>query len=93
MKVNLLLAISESATLLVDTGADCSILKLNVTKDDEIIYPELSAQLRGITNESLSTLGVCYGKIQINGEILEHPFQIVDDNFPVSCDGILGKDF
>lgn len=68
-------------------------MKIGVTKDDEIINTDAKAQLKGITEASIPTYGVCKGKIKIDNEIIEHPFQIVGNNFPLMCDGILGKDF
>lgn len=89
----LLLSCTKSASLLVDTGSAVSILKLSKTDGDAFIDTENSVRLKGITENFVTTLGVCIGEIQLAENIfISNPFHIVPDDFPIPTDGIIGKD-
>ena len=48
---------------------------------------------KGITSYSIETLGACLITLKFPEENdLDHKFQIVSTNFPITCAGILGKD-
>lgn len=87
--------LNESPQLfIIDTGADISLLKKNFIKDDILCDPEKKFTIQGITNENIKTLASVKSKILLPRQIsLDHEFQIVEKNFPISCAGILGKDF
>lgn len=56
--------------------------------ENEAIY------LDGFTNNSVSTLGTCTGKIRIKNEIIEQKFHIVPNTVKMSnYDVILGREF
>ena len=74
---------------LLDTGASVNLIKrsevspyINIDKNSIII-------LKGITPESLNTLG----KVIINFFDTNAEFHLVEDNFPIEEAGILGNDF
>lgn len=80
----------------MDTGADISLVKVDSLKDDTIVNRQPKIVLAGITNESLTTLGICEGKITLSpSDVLEHQFSVVSKHFQLNqnADGILGRDF
>ena len=50
-------------------------------------------QLRGINEFPISTLGHCIINIEFNSGLIPHKFFVVNDDFPIKSDGILGLDF
>ena len=90
----LTLSSAKSANLLLDTGSDITVLKLQCADLDAFINTNHTLRLKGITSEVTSTLGVCQGTFQLNNKFqISHPVHLVPNDFPISCDGILGKDF
>ena len=86
-------SLNESAnTFLLDTGSDISIIKQkfikNLNTDDTLTY-----KLKGIGEGTKSTLGFVETNILLNNFTLNHKFQVVDNDFPIPCDGIIGDDF
>lgn len=81
--------------LLLDTGADVSLIKVGCINDNIIIDRNDNCQLSGISkNHDINTLGTFNFKIKLNNDIeIEHKMFIVGDDFPVKCSGILGRDF
>lgn len=79
------LAYPNLVTRVVDTGTDCSLLKLSGANGDEFLNTGIKHQLKGITNETLNTVAICQGKGFINYLELEHSFHLVKDDFPISC--------
>ena len=93
--VTLPLSISSagSAKLLIDTGSDISLLKIDHADDDALVYTDNKIALKGITPKVISSIGVSIGKIQIQNTLIQHPFHLVPEDFPISVHGILGRDF
>lgn len=94
--VSLVLDIKKdrSLKLLVDTGSAISILKQNSIDEDTLCYPQNKCKISGISAEPLVTLAQCSGNICLDDELsVNQKFQVVSNNFPLPCDGILGKDF
>lgn len=82
------------STLLVDSGAEVSIFKVNSLKQSCLINSSEKCQKTGINNLSTETIGTASTDISFpNGISLQHKFQLVDQNFPIPTDGILGRDF
>lgn len=80
--------------LLVDTGSAICILKKQSIHGETMCYPESKCKITGINDNPIITLAQCSGNIYIDHETkIKQKFQIVSDNFPLPCDGILGKDF
>lgn len=86
---------SNKARFLLDTGADVSLLKSSKLKKGTYCYYDNKLSLKGIDTEthSLTTLCYCYADINVNGTRYKQIFHIVEDNFPINCDGIIGNDF
>lgn len=84
---------SQHATLLIDTGADISVFKENLVSKNQIFYPQQKCTVSGITNEKIQSIGITHTNIEINGMQIPVSFQIVNNDFPIPTDGILGRDF
>lgn len=70
-----------------------SIIKIGKIKNrDEINSTEVIA-LRGITQESVNSFGTAISKLIFTDISFEHTFQVIDNDFPIPADGIMGKDF
>lgn len=52
-----------------------------------------SISLNGITNESVKSLGEINADLYLNSHKLNHDFHLVNDDFPIHCDVLLGLDF
>ncbi|RYA68141.1 hypothetical protein DD595_25680, partial [Enterobacter cloacae complex sp. 4DZ3-17B2] len=74
---------------MVDTGASVNIIKLENIKGETLIDESDVIDLKGITEQPVTTMGV------VIIEILGHdtPFHVVRNNFPIDCEGILGSEF
>lgn len=79
--------------LLVDTGADISVFKRTKVHLDQIINCSNQIKIKGVTNEIANSLGTTKTNILIDQFSLNHEFHIVNHDFPIPCDGILGRDF
>lgn len=90
--VPLNLSITKSANLLLDTGAEICIFKVDKADDDFCIDTDNKIKLKGITDDYVESLGVCQAKISLGDSFIIHPFHIVPSNFPIPFDGILGND-
>ena len=77
--------------LLVDTGADISIVKISAINND--FLTENTIKISGITEDTLQSIGSAKLILEIDGEQLEHDFHVVNEDFPVPGSGILGLDF
>ncbi|KAI4476256.1 hypothetical protein M0804_013743 [Polistes exclamans] len=74
---------------MIDTGAEVNLLKKNCIRPSTKIDETNLLQLTGITLEKQSTLGTLIFRI-FEEDVL---FHVVDENFPIHFDGILGMDF
>lgn len=83
----------QHATLLIDTGADISVFKENLISENQIYYPQQNCTVSGITNEKIQSIGNTHTHMEINEIQIPVSFQIVENNFPIPTDGILGRDF
>lgn len=84
---------STPIVLLVDTGADISLIKLCALDDNFLVYPHLKCKITGITPESQDTLGCSFSTLYFPNRSVKQKFHVVPSNFPLPCDGIIGKDF
>ena len=83
----------KPCNLIVDTGADISIIKENTLEQLQNIYPQRNCIINVITKGSIESVGKTYTNILINNFKIPHEFQVVEKDFPISPDGILGKYF
>ncbi|VVC39111.1 Aspartic peptidase domain,Zinc finger, CCHC-type [Cinara cedri] len=82
------------ANLFIDTGADLNIIKINVLQDDVMMVSDSKIyKLQGINDQLVSTLGSTTLNVSINNKVYETEFHVVNSNFPINGDGILGNPF
>ncbi len=80
--------------LLLDTGADVSLLKAGRIEDDSVINKEIIVELKGISEQPIYTLGTCFISIKLENEkTLKHEFHVISDSKSIKNDGLLGRDF
>jgi hypothetical protein len=81
--------------LLLDTGADISLLKECILLQNNLkLNKTCIIELKGISKEPVFTKGVCNIPIKLNNnKAITHPFHIVPDSIPIKSDGLLGRDF
>ena len=81
-------------TFLIDTGADISLCKVDRLNEEKLIVNvNKSCSFSGITTEKIQSLGTSKLNFIIYDQKNDHDFHIVDENFPIPTDGILGRDF
>lgn len=78
---------------MIDTGADISILKRSSLNSENQIDTTDKITIRGVTDSETYSVGSVKGQVKIENKDIEQKFQIVDDNFPINTNGILGRDF
>jgi hypothetical protein len=86
--------IKHKINLLLDTGAELNLIKLNTLQDDVQVSNKKIYNMQGINDKLVSTLGSTILTVSIdNNETYETEFQVVDSTFPIVGDGILGNPF
>lgn len=85
--------IEESAKLLIDTGADLNLIKLNSLKDELLVPDTTIYNMQGINDQLVNTMGSVMLTVIINDIEFETEFQVVNTAFPITGDGILGNPF
>ena len=81
--------LNKDCEFLLDTGANTNLLIKSAIPENEIINKNEIVRLRGITNEPVYSLGSIVTKIHGH----ETKIHLVEDNFPITEDGILGNGF
>lgn len=84
---------SKTVTLLVDTGADISLFKRTKINPGQDINRFDNIKIKGVTDGLTYSIGRTETQLYIDDFVLDHTFHIVDNNFPIPSDGILGRDF
>lgn len=81
--------------LIIDTGAQMSIVKLSALRKDAIICTSAKRPVKGITPGACTqTLGNITGNLMLNDIPFIHDFQIMKNiDLDISSDGLLGNDF
>lgn len=79
--------------MLVDTGSEITILKVDSLHDDVNIYSSDKYKLRltGISGD-ITTIGEADCHIKLNDKIIKHTIHVVPIEFQLQADGILGMD-
>ena len=62
-------------------------------KRTQIYFPDEKCLISGIGHDGISSLGSAFTKIMVEGEYIEQKFHIVESDFPIPTDGIIGRDF
>lgn len=84
--------INDSASFIVDTGAELTLIKENVIANKQYSTNNI-IQLKGINEKIVFTLGTVSLNIKIGEYTVPHDFHIIPESFPINHDGILGRDF
>lgn len=78
----------------MDTQADVSIIKINSILNPQMIDSSEKIWLKGITKDSIESLGTIYCDLELNGTKIKTKLNVVSNDFPIPSEsGILGKDF
>lgn len=83
---------NTTLTLLVDTGADVSLIKLIHFTNDQINTNRITT-LSGIGQGKIRSIGTTFFDLKFKNFLIPHTFHVVSDDFPIPCDGIIGMDF
>ncbi|CAB0029249.1 unnamed protein product, partial [Trichogramma brassicae] len=81
----------RDCNILVDTGSDLNLLKISRVSENALIDTQKLYTLYGISDGIVATQGRTNNNITLGGA--KCLVNIVDDNFPISFDGILGMEF
>lgn len=79
-------------TLLIDTGAEISLLKAKAKEYNNINFSNIS-NITGVGQGTIQSIGTVDLDIRIQDVLVPHEFHVVPENFPIPCDGIIGIDF
>lgn len=81
-------------SFLLDTQAEISLIKIDSLLEDTLVDTGNTCSLKGITDESLTSLGSVNMFLLVSDVLeIEQNFQVVKKSFPIPTNGILGKDF
>jgi len=79
--------------LLVDTGADISLLKPNNLNKTKHFDSERRVQVKSVSGSTIQTLGAVQAVLYEESVRIPFTFQLVDKRVDLPCDGIIGRDF
>lgn len=77
----------------MDTQADISIFREDSINVNYSLDTSEIVNIKGITNDSIGSLGTVTTNLFVNNNVLPCKFHIVSSEFDIPADGILGKDF
>lgn len=83
---------TNELSLLIDTGSQVNILKINCLSGELKVNETQKIKLRGIHKEPIQTIGKIKIPIELNNNIIDTEFNIVGTQFPIPRDGILGHE-
>jgi Retroviral aspartyl protease len=79
---------------LLDTGSDITIIKSNLLDKSKIILSNSSCRITGVTPGLEKSFGLTPLTLVLNDNLqIGYNFQVVNSNFNICVDGILGRDF
>ena len=83
----------RESLLLVDSGADISLLKPSNLDKTRTYDPDGKVKVKGVDGSITETLGTV--RTVVKADFLKIPFtlQLVNKQVDIPCDGILGRDF
>lgn len=85
--------IRGTSKLLIDSGSESNLIEISVLLDQVIVYKQQNSQLKGITEQLVVTLGSTTLNIHLEDKVIPTEFQVVQPDFPITQDEILGKTF
>lgn len=81
-------------TFIIDCGTDISIFKISKLNPNYLINLTERIRLTGITDDTIETIASAETDLYFEGGLyIKHKFHLVNDEFPIMTDGILGRDF
>lgn len=86
-------ASSVPLTFLVDTQADISTIKNEIIDEYISLNAANIIKITGITENAIHSLGTTNVSLYFDDVELQHEFHVVDNDFIIPADGIVGKDF
>lgn len=95
MRIKIKYAKKEESNLLVDSGAQLSLLKLKCIKNRNLIDTNSTLIFKGVINGVKgTTYGIIKSGIYINKIFFPHNFHVMRDDIGISnTDGVIGSDF
>ena len=84
---------TESIKLLLDTGSDLNLIKINKLTGETEINENEKIYLQGINDKIVPTIGRTTINLIIDKKEFKTDFYVVNKQFPVTGDGILGHTF
>ena len=93
VNLNIDLAIKGKLKLLVDTGADVSLIKANMIDDEATYNPENAITLQGMNSNNIRSFGTVKCNVQFKDAVLEHEFHLAPKSLNIRYDGIIGTNF
>lgn len=85
---------NSKCTLIIDSGADVSLFKCGKISQLQPANTNIKYKISGITEGFTETIAETTTKVRFNDCVyISHAFQIVNNDFPIPTDGILGRDF
>lgn len=78
---------------LIDSGAQTSLIKINRLKSRTYIDTTQKCKFSGITKGYITSVGVVSAKIFLNDHNINFNLHVVEEDFPLPADAILGNDF
>lgn len=95
LNLKIMHSVKPFTLVMVDTGADISVIKWNVLIPTGVTVDPLKIiSLQGITVNKVYTLGSVMLPVFVTEQFsVIHEFYLVDSNFPIVCDAVMGTDF
>lgn len=81
------------STLIIDTGADVSLFKVDKVNPKQPVYTQKRINLTGITTNSIDTLAATNTSLTFGNASITHQFHLIPKTVDIKADGILGRDF
>lgn len=79
-------SLTNKLELLIDTGSEINIIKINKLLGDLEINETEKAYLKGINDKITSTIGKIFLKLVLNNYEIIDEFHVVDESFPIPKD-------
>lgn len=83
--------IKGETAMLLDTGADICLIKLNCSKDNTLIDDSHIIELQGIHEQIINTLGRTVLTLRLGNFTKEFYFHVVTNEFKLRTDGVIGR--
>jgi len=82
----------DNTLMLLDTGADISLIKLKCLTGDTLINDNVKLKLQGIHENISETIGRTVLTLELGNLTKEHYFHVVPNDFKIRADAVMGRD-